>query len=98
MSGDSNPFTAEQVRGMIEHMNDDHADSVLAYVRHFGGLPQATAAELLEVRPDAMRITAVTPEGTSAVEITFDHRLTDNHDAHMTLVKLSKQAKRALAS
>ena len=90
------PFTAEDVTRMVEHMNDDHADSVLAYVRHFGGWPEAERATLLDVSPAAMRIHAADACGARDVEIAFDHRLESGHDAHMTMVKMSKSAKRAL--
>lgn len=34
----ANPFTPEQERGIVEHMNDDHADALSLYWRH-AGLP-----------------------------------------------------------
>lgn len=82
---------------MIAHMNEDHADSVLAYVRHFGARPEASAARLLDVTPTDMCIEATTPDGEERLTIPFDHRLESSHDAHMTMIKMSKQAKRSLA-
>ncbi|MGF1452892.1 MAG: DUF2470 domain-containing protein [Opitutales bacterium] len=97
MSAQEPPFTDEQVRGMVEHMNDDHADSVLAYAQHFGGLREATSARLVDVGPEVMRIAVTLPSGEREIDITYDHRLESSHDAHMTMVKMSKAAKRALA-
>jgi len=91
------PFTAEDVRRMVEHMNEDHADSVLAYARHFGQQTDATAARLLDVTATEMRLAAETPLGEQPLSIPFGHRLESGHDAHMTMVKMSKQAKRVLA-
>jgi len=88
------PFSAEDVRRMVDHMNEDHADSVLAYARHFGRQVDATAARLLDLSPTEMRLSAETPAGGKQLRIPFDHRLESGHDAHMTLVKMSKQAKR----
>ncbi len=90
------PFSEEAVAGMLEHMNDDHADSVLAYARHFGGRTDATAAVLEGLDAGAMRLRAFVPEGEVELEIPFDHTLESRHDAHMTMVRLSKKAKRAL--
>ena len=90
------PFTAEDVDGMLRHMNDDHADSVLAYARHFGGRSDATAAELRGMTARAMRVLAETPDGAVELDIPFDHPLESGHDAHMTMIRMSKRAKRAL--
>ena len=89
------PFDAAELRGMIAHMNEDHADSVLAYARHFGVQPRALSARLLDVTPTDMLIEAATPDGEEHLTIPFDHRLESAHDAHMTMVKMSKQAKRS---
>ena len=91
------PFTADEVGRMIAHMNEDHPDSVLAYLRHFGGQHEATEARLLDLTPILMRVEGRDTTGAScSAEIAFDHRLESAHDAHLTMVKMSKQAKRAL--
>lgn len=92
------PFTGEEVGRMIAHMNEDHADSVLAFLRHYGGRPEATVAQLLDLTPILMRIEGRDKNGAPcSAEITFDHTLESAHDAHMTLVKMSKQSKNALS-
>jgi putative heme iron utilization protein len=90
------PFSAEEVRQMVDHMNEDHADSVLAYARHFAGRADSITARLLDVTPTEMHLIAETPSGPENLLIHFDHRLESGHDAHMTMVKMSKKAKRAL--
>ena len=50
------PFSREDVARMVSHMNDDHADSVLAYAQHFGQCRDATAATLIDVTADAMTV------------------------------------------
>lgn len=39
----SNPFTPEQERSIVEHMNNDHADALVLYWRH-AGLAKASEA------------------------------------------------------
>lgn len=92
------PFTQAEVTRMVAHMNGDHADSVLAYVQHFGNRPEASAARLLDVTPTEMRIEVRVGTVDETVVIDFDHRLESSHDAHMTMIKMSKAAKRALAA
>lgn len=90
------PFSRDDVVRMVAHMNEDHADSVLAYAQHFAKRPQVTAARLLDVTPTEMHLVATGPDGDEPLRIPFDHSLESGHDAHMTMVKMSKQAKRSL--
>ena len=91
------PFSAEEVDGMIRHMNGDHADSVLAYARYFGEQNDATKATLTGINASAMRLQVETPGGIFTLEIPFEKPLTSSHDAHMKLIGMSKRAKRSLA-
>ncbi|MFM7269048.1 MAG: DUF2470 domain-containing protein [Cyanobium sp.] len=75
---------------ICRHMNDDHAEAVLAYARHYGGLSTATSARMLAVGAEAMRLEV---DGV-AVEIPFDHSLTDSEDAHRTLVTMLRSLPR----
>ena len=69
---------------ICKHMNDDHAEAVLAYARHYGGVANPGAARMLAVTPEAMRLEV---DGAS-VEVPFDHTLSDSEDAHRTLVAM----------
>ena len=99
MSGSSQPlFSREDVARMVSHMNDDHADSVLAYAQHFGQCPDATAATLLDVTPEAMSLKVVLLNDEEKINIPFERPLESGHDAHMTMVKMSKVAKKSLGA
>jgi putative heme iron utilization protein len=65
-------------------MNKDHAEAVLAYARHYGGITTARSARMLSVGPEAMRLEV---DGT-AVDVPFDHTLANSEDAHTTLVAM----------
>ncbi|MEB3200487.1 MAG: DUF2470 domain-containing protein [Synechococcaceae cyanobacterium] len=80
----SDPLTPAVSDRICRHMNQDHADAVLAYARHYGGLTAAQSARLLAVGPEAMRLDV---DGTP-VEVPFDHTLSDSEDAHRTLVSM----------
>jgi len=87
-------FTEEEVTRMVTHMNEDHADSVLLYAQAYGGKPEAVSAQMEGIDATGMDITARLPDGSSLpLRIPFDHELEDAHDAHMTLVKMSKAAR-----
>ena len=78
------PLTPAVSDRICKHMNDDHAEAVLAYARHYGGVANPVAARMLAVTPEAMRLEV---DGAS-VEVPFDHTLSDSEDAHRTLVAM----------
>lgn len=80
----ADPLTAAVSDRICKHMNDDHAEAVLAYARHYGGVEVAAAARMVAVGPEAMRLDV---DGQT-VEVRFDHTLSDSEDAHRTLVAM----------
>ncbi|EDY38451.1 conserved hypothetical protein [Cyanobium sp. PCC 7001] len=82
MSAD--PLTAAVSERICKHMNDDHADAVLSYARHYGGIQQADQARMLAIHPDAMELEV---DGAT-IRVPFDHTLGDSEDAHRTLVAM----------
>ena len=82
----ADPLSPEVSARICAHMNDDHADAVVAYARHYGGVSTPTQARMLEVQSEAMLLEV---DGTQ-ISIKFDHRLSDSEDAHRTLVAMLK--------
>jgi putative heme iron utilization protein len=80
----ADPLTSAVSDRICKHMNDDHAEAVLAYARHYGGVREARSARMLAVVPEAMRLEV---DG-GVLEVPFDHTLTDSEDAHRTLVAM----------
>ena len=80
----ADPLTPAVSDRICRHMNDDHAEAVLAYARHFGGIEAPAAARMVAVGPEAMQLEV---DGRP-VEVRFDHTLTDSEDAHRTLVAM----------
>ncbi len=80
----ADPLSPEVSARICAHMNDDHADAVVAYARHYGGVSAPVQARMLEVQSDAMLLEV---DGTT-LSIPFDHPLSDSEDAHRTLVAM----------
>lgn len=80
----ADPLTPAVSDRICKHMNDDHAEAVLAYARHYGGLSAAEQASLVAVRTQAMELEV---DGAK-VTVPFDHSLSDSEDAHRTLVAM----------
>lgn len=80
----ADPLTTAVSDRICKHMNDDHAEAVLAYARHYGAAPSAQQARMVAIRAEAMELEV---DG-AAVEVAFDHALSDSDDAHRTLVAM----------
>jgi putative heme iron utilization protein len=80
----ADPLTADVSDRICRHMNKDHAEAVLAYARHYGGLASAQSARMLRVLPERMELDV---DGRT-VAVDFDHPLSDSEDAHRTLVAM----------
>ena len=80
----ADPLTAAVSDRICKHMNDDHAEAVLAYACHYGGVEAPQQARMVAVLPDAMQLEV---DG-QRVDVAFDHTLSDSEDAHRTLVAM----------
>ncbi|MEH2054016.1 DUF2470 domain-containing protein [Nostoc sp.] len=89
----SKDFSTEISSRICKHMNDDHADAVVIYAKAFGGVTDASAAEMLSIDAQGMDLTAQVNGEAVPVRIQFDHVLTDAEDAHQTLIAMVKQAR-----
>ncbi len=89
----SEEFSTEISSRICKHMNEDHADAVALYAKAFGGVADATAAQLLAIDSQGMDLTAQANGEAVPIRITFDHVLADAEDAHQTLIAMVKQAR-----
>ena len=80
----ADPLTAAVSDRICKHMNDDHAEAVVAYARHYGGVADPQTARMVAITSAAMELEV---DG-QAVTVSFDHQLTDSEDAHRTLVTM----------
>jgi putative heme iron utilization protein len=89
----SEQFSAEISSRICNHMNEDHANAVVLYAQVFGGLNQASSAQMLAIDAQGMDLTAEVNGESVPIRIQFDHVLADAEDAHHTLIAMVKQAR-----
>lgn len=87
--------TAAFASGVITHMNDDHADSLVLLCRHQAGLPETTAAELKAVDRLGFEMSAVTPRGPRFVRLGFPAPVTTPNETRVAFVTMVKEARQA---
>lgn len=77
---------------MIEHMNADHADSLLAYCQNFHSITPRRVS-LIGVDSDGFDIEAVINDDIKMLRFTFESPIFDANSARMAFVELSKAAR-----
>lgn len=85
------PVLAKAEHGALEHMNEDHADAIADYARHYIGAPNGN---WLIAGLDADGITIRL--GDAVERIFFDAPATVPKDFHIKLVEMAKVARNAL--
>ncbi len=80
----ADPLTPAVSDRICRHMNDDHAEAVVAYARHYGGMATAATARMVAITAEAMQLEV---DG-QPLSVAFDHALSDSDDAHRTLVAM----------
>jgi putative heme iron utilization protein len=88
------PLT-EASAGILTHMNDDHADAVVAYAKKLAGIADASAATMTAVDRYGFELAAVTPRGPRAARVAFDEPVTTNDEVRRAMVSLVKRARGA---
>ena len=83
---------AQLETSMIEHMNADHADSLLAYCQHFHSV-KPSRVSLIGVDSDGFDIEAIINDDTKVLRFTFETPIFDANSARMAFVELSKAAR-----
>jgi len=87
---------ADAATGIIEHMNRDHADALVAYARHFAGEP-ADAATMVAVDRLGFRLRLRQGERLHAVRIAFPRPLATAAESRTVLIEMLQQARAATA-
>ena len=87
---------AEKIR-MIDHMNDDHADAVLNYVKAYAGIVGAESAKLLDITPEGMVVEYNVVTDSNICRIAFEAPLKDKSEVRQTLVAMANDARNILS-
>lgn len=87
---------AASAAGILEHMNHDHADSLLAYARGLGRLIDAESATMTAVDRYGFEMAVRTPRGPKALRLGFDAEATSSEAVRKAMVAMVKAARAAL--
>jgi hypothetical protein len=79
--------------GILRHMNEDHAEAVLACARGLAGVADATSASMTAVDRYGFEMAAVTPKGPRAARLAFDATITTADDVRRSMVEMAHRAR-----
>lgn len=77
----------------VKHMNEDHADALLAMAQAFSGHTDATAATALRADRYGMDLGVVTPRGKTPARVTFVEPISEPGGLRAATVALAKRAR-----
>lgn len=86
-------LSADFVQSAIAHMNEDHADAVLAYARGLAGLIWAESAELTQIDINGMELLARGNGQETTARVAFDQPLTEARQLRQATVDLARRAR-----
>lgn len=83
---------------MLDHMNADHADAVMNYLRAFANVSQADSALLTDLDRSGMTLVYELEGQQHRCTIAFENRLADASEIRATLVRMAAEARERLES
>ena len=88
---------------IIQHMNSDHPDAVLLYLKHYADLPLSESGEIVDVEENEIKVKATIQDKGSAelksvtVVIPLIRRVETIKEAEHVMVEMFFAAKKGLA-
>jgi putative heme iron utilization protein len=89
--------TAPAAERAVAHLNEDHADALLAMARGLGGYPDATAARCTTIDRHGLDLALATPRGEAPVRIGFAEPARAPDGLRAATVELARRAREALS-
>ena len=97
-----NKLSEEEKDEIIEHMNSDHPDAVLLYLRHYASMPLSESGVIEDVDETKIKVMATIQDNdngglkTMRVVIPLIRRVESIKDAEHVMVDMFFAAKKAL--
>jgi putative heme iron utilization protein len=86
------PFTSDVVAAVRRHMNDDHVEDSLLICRALGGVPDASAAEMVGMDAEGIDFEATVAGHPTPVRLSWSHRLDNRAQVRPEVVRMYREA------
>ena len=84
-----------EIDEIVQHMNEDHADSLLLYAHHYGGHKDAIEATLVDVDHETCTLSIRVREGFKSLAMKLKRPVSDIKEAERVMVEMHFDALRA---
>ncbi|HTN83738.1 MAG TPA: DUF2470 domain-containing protein [Sorangium sp.] len=91
-AAEPDPLAPDAAR-ILEHMNTDHADAILAYAKALAGIKDATGAKMTSVDRYGFELDVITPAGPKAARLGFDAPVSTTDEVRKAMVALVREAR-----
>jgi len=91
-------LTEQEMQSILEHMNQDHEDSLRIYVSYYGGIPEVRRAQLRALTRHEMRIQVQGDGVDCLLAIPLSRPVDTPADARSVLVEMARVARQSLAT
>ena len=91
-------LSIREIDEIVQHMNQDHADSLLLYARHFGKCREASRAKLVGVTGETCTLYIEEPAGCKSVTIRLKRPVDTIKEAEIVMVEMHFEALRVESS
>ncbi len=88
---------ADIAASILQHMNDDHAESLILLAQHFGACPGETAT-MTAVDRLGFHLQVKRQDELQGIRLPFIHEARDGNEVRKVLADMVRQAREALAS
>ncbi len=85
---------ADLAEGILDHMNGDHAEAVVAYARVLAKIADATGAKLTSVDRYGFVLEAETPSGPKVARLAFERPVATSDDVREAMIALVREARK----
>jgi heme iron utilization protein len=90
---EADPLAGESAVGILEHMNADHAESLVLMARVLGGREDATEAIMTAVDRYGFDFVVSGPEGRAALRLGFDPPVATPAGVRPAMIRLVERAR-----
>lgn len=84
---------ADSVQGIIDHMNDDHADTMVLYCKTMSKASDTTAAEMVGLDRYGFEMSATTGEGPRPIRLAFSKPVSSAEEVRQEMVAMAHKVR-----
>ncbi len=87
---------ADAAQGIVDHMNDDHADALVTYCLARSRATEVSSATMTGVDRYGFEMSAATPKGPRPIRVAFPHTVSTSTEVRKVLVSMLRESREGI--